>query len=127
MDWCASKQLFIHSFSCIKNKVDTSLFIDDFRVSYGTKHILTVERQLQLYLNIIQEWADNNGINFYQLKTVHISVRGGGLIQILIRIYRIPIHLMKEYFAVLTVLFHTLIKEWGFYVAFNNLGHIVTR
>ena len=50
--------------SCIRNGVDKSLFVDDFRVSYRSKHMLAIERQLQLLLNIIEGWADNNGFIF---------------------------------------------------------------
>ena len=41
--------------SCIRNCVDKSLFVDDFGVSYQSKHMHAIERQLQL-LNRIEDW-----------------------------------------------------------------------
>ena len=35
---------------CIRNGVDKSLFVDDFGVSYRSKHMQNIERQLQLHL-----------------------------------------------------------------------------
>ena len=43
--------------SCIRNGVDKSLFVDDFGVSYRSKHMHAIERQLQLHLNRIEDWA----------------------------------------------------------------------
>ena len=34
--------------SCIRNGVDKFLFVDDFDVSYQSKHMPTTERQFQL-------------------------------------------------------------------------------
>ena len=55
---------------CIRNRVDKSLFVDDFCVSYRSKHMQAMERQLQLHLNRIEDWADNNGFKFLQSKNV---------------------------------------------------------
>ena len=65
--------------SCIRNGVDKSLFVDDFGVSYRSKHMHAIERQLQLYLNRIEDWADNNGFELSQSKTVcvHFCRRRG--------------------------------------------------
>ena len=41
--------------SCISNGVDKSLFVDDFGVSYRSKHMHAIERQLQLHLNGIED------------------------------------------------------------------------
>ena len=70
----------INSFTrCIRNGVDKSLFVDDFGVSYRSKHMHAIERQLQLHLNRIEDWADNNGFKFSQSKTVcvHFCRRRG--------------------------------------------------
>ena len=56
--------------SCIRNGVDKSLFVDDFGVSYCSKHMQAIDRQLQLHSNRIEDWADNNGFKFSQSKTV---------------------------------------------------------
>ena len=65
--------------SCIRNGVDKSLFVDDFGVSYRSNHMQAIERQLQLHLNTIEDWADHYGFKFSQLKTVcvHFCRRRG--------------------------------------------------
>ena len=50
--------------SCIRNGVDKSLFVDDFGVSYRSKQVHAIERQPHLYLNRIEDWADNNCFKF---------------------------------------------------------------
>ena len=37
--------------------VDCSLYVDDFLIYYRSKHIHTIERQIQQCLNKIQKWA----------------------------------------------------------------------
>ena len=59
--------------NCIRNGVDKSLFYDDFGVSYRLKHMQAIERQLQLHLNRIEDWADNNGFKSSQSKTVCVN------------------------------------------------------
>ena len=65
--------------SCIRNGVDKSLFVDDFGVSYRSKHMHAIERQLQLHLNRKEDWADNNGFKFSQSKTVCVHFVGEGV------------------------------------------------
>ena len=46
------------------------LYVDDFVLCYKSKNINSVERQLQLSLNKIQNWAENeNGFKFSKTKT----------------------------------------------------------
>ena len=54
--------------SCIRKSVDNSLFVDDFGVSYRSKHMQAIEKQLQLNLNRNDDWADNSGFRFSQSK-----------------------------------------------------------
>ena len=49
--------------------VDCSLYVDDFLICYRSKHIHTIERQLQQCLNKIQKWALENGFKFSKSKT----------------------------------------------------------
>ena len=49
--------------------VDCSLYVDDFLICYRSKHIHTIERQLQQCLNKIQKWALENGFKFCKTKT----------------------------------------------------------
>jgi hypothetical protein len=48
----------------VSDGVDKSLFVDDFAISCKSKNMHSIERQLQLCLNKIQKWADNNGFKF---------------------------------------------------------------
>ena len=50
--------------------VDCSLYVDDFLICYRSKNMNTIERQLQLNLNIIQKLATENGFKFSKSKTV---------------------------------------------------------
>jgi len=59
-----------------------SLYFDDFVIYYKSKHIHTINRQLQLCLNKIQRWAGANGLKvhvqnrvFTLLQTPHTSSR----------------------------------------------------
>ena len=54
----------------IKDGIDCSLYVDDFLVCYQSKHMHTIERQLQQCLNRLQTWADENGFRFSRTKTV---------------------------------------------------------
>ena len=49
--------------------VDCSLYVDDFVICYRSKHIHTIERQLQQCLNKIQKWTNENGFKFSKTKT----------------------------------------------------------
>ena len=41
-----------------------SLYVDDFFICYISKNMNSFERQLQLCLHKIQNWVDENGLNF---------------------------------------------------------------
>ena len=47
---------------------DCSLYVDDFLICYRSKHVHTIERQLQQCLNKIQKWALENGFKFSKNK-----------------------------------------------------------
>ena len=49
--------------------VDCSLYVDDFLICYRSKHMHTIELQLQQCLNKIQKWALENGFKFSKTKT----------------------------------------------------------
>ena len=61
----------------LKNDIEGCLFVDDFGISYRSKNMASIERQLQLCLNKIQDWADYNGFKFSKTKTtgVHFCQR----------------------------------------------------
>ena len=64
---------------CLKPGVDCSLHVDDFYICYRSSIISIIERQLQLCLNKLQEWAIDNGFRFSKTKTVcrHICLKRG--------------------------------------------------
>ena len=49
--------------------VDCSLYVDDFIICYRSKHIHTIERQLQQCLNKLHTWTTENGFKFSKTKT----------------------------------------------------------
>jgi len=54
----------------LKSDTESSLYVDDFSISYCSKHMSTIERHLQLCLNRLSHWADSNGFKFSTSKTV---------------------------------------------------------
>ena len=50
------------------NGVDGSLYVNEYLMCNQSKHMNTIERQLQLYLHTIQKWADENGFKFSQTR-----------------------------------------------------------
>ena len=64
-------------------RVDDSHFVDYFGSSYRSKHMQAIEMHLQLQLNKIENWADDNAFKFSQSKTVCMHfVREGDFILI---------------------------------------------
>ena len=54
---------------CLNLRVDGSLYVDDFLICCKSKHIRTIERQLQQCLNKINNWTIKNGFKIFQNKT----------------------------------------------------------
>ena len=52
------------------SEIDTTLFVDDFSISYRSKNMRSIERHMQLTLNRIQDFTDKNGFKFSPSKTV---------------------------------------------------------
>ena len=57
-------------FNCLSGGIEDSLFVDDFGVCCRSKHMRTIERKLQLSLNKLQKWTEENGFKFSDSKTV---------------------------------------------------------
>ena len=55
---------------CLKEDIDGSLYVDDFLISCRSKNMFSIERKLQLCLNRLQRWCDENGFKFSKSKTV---------------------------------------------------------
>ena len=49
--------------------VECFLYVDYFCVCYRSKHMHTIERQLQQVLNNLSRWSNENGFKFSKLKT----------------------------------------------------------
>ena len=64
---------------CLKPGVDCSLYVDDFQICYRSSNMSIIERQLQLCLNKLQQWATDNGVRFSKTKTLcmHICQKRG--------------------------------------------------
>ena len=54
---------------CLPSNVKTSLFVDDFAIYIEGKHIQHLERSMQLNINKVQKWVDDNGFKFSASKT----------------------------------------------------------
>ena len=62
----------------LKENIDCSLYVDDFLICYRSKARMdTHERQLQLQLNKLENWANQNGFKFSptKTKTVHFCLK----------------------------------------------------
>ena len=55
--------------------VECFLYVDDFCICYRSKHMHTIERQLQQVLNNLNKWSNENGFKFSKSKTkcMHFS------------------------------------------------------
>ena len=69
-----SVKLFILKINSIADVIpasfEKSLFVDDFSITCSSRNMASIERQLQLCLNKIEKWADENGFKFSKTKTV---------------------------------------------------------
>jgi ribonuclease HI len=55
---------------CLPPNIKCSLYVDDFLICYRSHNMNSIERLLQLCLNGIESWADENGFQFSKTKTV---------------------------------------------------------
>ena len=69
-----SVTLFILKINSIADVIpasfEKSLFVDDFSITCSSRNMASIERQLQLCLNKVEKWADENGFKFFKTKTV---------------------------------------------------------
>ena len=61
--------LFSVKLNDIINRLDYSLYVDDFCICFRSKNMRTIERHLQQCLNRIEDWATRNGFKFSRSKT----------------------------------------------------------
>ena len=48
----------------IPSSFEKSPFVDDFSIACSSRNMASIERQLQLCLNKVEKWADENGCMF---------------------------------------------------------------
>ena len=56
--------------SCIRPGTEASLYVDDFLTCVRSQQMRSIERQLQLCLNNLHKWSNENGFKFSDTKTV---------------------------------------------------------
>ena len=54
---------------CVSNNMNCSLYVDDFLLCYRSKTMNNAERNLQMSLNKVNNWALENGFRFSKTKT----------------------------------------------------------
>ena len=54
---------------CVSNNMNCSLYVDDFLLCYRSKTMNNAERNLQMNLNKVNNWALENGFRFSKTKT----------------------------------------------------------
>lgn len=69
-----SVTLFILKMNSISKEIPPSisysLYVDDVQISYSSSNLNTCERQIQLTINKLHKWANENGFKFSPEKTV---------------------------------------------------------
>ena len=83
---------------CLKLGVDCSLYVDDFQVCYRSSNMSIIERQLQVCLNKLQQWATDNSFQFSKTKTVcmHICQKRGLHLDSQLFLDKSPIQVVEE-------------------------------
>ena len=83
---------------CLKPGVDCSLYVDDFQICYRSSNMSIIERQLQLCLNKLQQWATDNGFRFSKTKTfcMHICQKRGVHLDPQLFVDKSPIPIVEE-------------------------------
>ena len=82
----------------VKKEQNASLFVDDFALAARGKTLAGVERQLQLCIDKIQNWVEQNGFKFSVTKTecVHFHQHRGLFPDPVIRLNKSAIKVAKE-------------------------------
>ena len=56
--------------NCLLDDINGSLYVDDFQICFRGQNMAVIERQLQMCLNKLDEWSNENGFKFSISKTV---------------------------------------------------------
>ena len=49
---------------CLTKDINASLYVDDFQICFSGKNMSVIQRQLQLCLNKLDVWSNENGFKF---------------------------------------------------------------
>ena len=61
---------------CLLQDIECSLYVDDFLICYRAKHISTIERKLNICLEKLQKWSNENGFKFSKsIKSINQSIQ----------------------------------------------------
>ena len=82
----------------VKPDINKSLFVDDFSISAEDKTLAGVERQLQLCINGIQKWADENGFRFSitKIECIHFHRKRNQVLQPSLHVNNQPIKVSNQ-------------------------------
>ena len=82
----------------LNDNIEGYLYVDDFLICYRGKHMIIIERQLQLCLNKIAIWAMENGFKLSSSKTVgmHLCIKWRLHPDPELRVYNSPIKIVPE-------------------------------
>ena len=81
---------------CLKPCVDCSLYVDDFQVCYRSSNVSIIERQLQLCLNKLQQWATDKGFELSKTVCMHICPKRGSHLDPELFVDKSPIPVVEE-------------------------------
>ena len=54
----------------IPSSFEKSLFVDDFSITCSSRNMASIQKPLQLCLNKVEKWADENGFKLSKTKSV---------------------------------------------------------
>ena len=82
----------------LSENIEGFLYVDDFLICYRGKNMNNTERQLQICLNKIEQWAMENGFKFYCSKTLgmHFCNKRGLNPDLELKLYNSPINIVSE-------------------------------
>lgn len=82
----------------VQPQMDKSLYVDDFSLSAKGKTLAGIERQLQLCINKLETWSDENGFKFSIIKTecIHFHRKQNQLLEPRLNLYNQPIKVVKQ-------------------------------
>ena len=81
---------------CLKPGVDCLLYVDDFQICHRSSNMSIIERQLQLCLNKLQQWATDNGFQFLKTVCMHIWKKRGLHLDSQLFLDKSPIPVVEE-------------------------------